>query len=101
MPDKPKSPLLPFDLPEDPVGRGFGDDDEDSTSVSSAPVFDPPAHDPLAISIGGDFGDDDGDHTSVSGSPTFDPPPHDGAAISLDDEDNEDRTTVDKRPGRG
>jgi len=34
----------------------------------------------------------------VSGAPTFDPPEHDPAAISLDDDD-EDRTQVDKRPG--
>ena len=97
MPDKPKSPALPFDLPENPIGgRAFGDDDEDSTSVSGAPVFDPPAQDPAALSLRG-FGDDD-DSTSVSGAPTFDPPEHDPAAISLDDDD-EDRTVVDKRPG--
>jgi hypothetical protein len=77
----------------------FGDDDEDSTSVTGAPTFDPPPQDPPAPRLGAAFGDDDEDSTSVTGAPTFDPPEHDPAAISLDDDADEDRTTVDKRPG--
>ena len=95
MPDQPKAPVPP------PIS--LDDDDEDRTAIGTPDFGSPKAPDPdgipLGISLDADELNEPTD-TVRTRAPDFEQPaPKDGAAISLDDEDDEERTQIEKRPG--